>query len=290
MSPAHSPWHEGERRLQARAGVGERMASLGDRVLRDHMPDQHRSFFALLPYIVVARLDEEDWPRISLLTGVPGFVHSPAPRTLRIEAPPGPLMPGQPVGMLGLQAHTGRRNRMNGRVWRANPESFEVSVAQSFGNCPKYIHPREAVWVRDSDEDPVVAALDELDEGAARLVRSADTFFIATAHPLARVSSDPSQGLDVSHRGGTRGFVRMEGESLVIPDYVGNSFFNTFGNLQLEPRCELLFIDFQTGERLFIQARASVHWDDRARSVRAEVCRVLRIQGGLPLRWVEAPA
>jgi predicted pyridoxine 5'-phosphate oxidase superfamily flavin-nucleotide-binding protein len=263
------------------------MASLGDRVLRDHMPDQHRSFFTLLPYIIVARLDGDDWPRVSLLTGAPGFVHSPDPRTLSIQAHPGGIAPGEPVALLGLQAHTGRRNRMNGWVTQANSGSFEVSVGQSFGNCPKYIHPREALRMQDNDDGTVIEELEEMDDAAVRLVHSADTFFIATAHPLARVSRDPSEGLDISHRGGPPGFVRVDRHTLDIPDYVGNSFFNTFGNLELEPRCELLFIDFQTGERLFIGARASVPWNDGARSVRVEICRVRRVRGGLPLRWIE---
>ena len=36
--------------MQARAGVRERMAQLGPRVIRDHMPEQHRDFFAQLPF------------------------------------------------------------------------------------------------------------------------------------------------------------------------------------------------------------------------------------------------
>ena len=46
-------WHAGERALQERAGVAARMAEVGARVLRDFMPEQHREFFGLLPYLVV---------------------------------------------------------------------------------------------------------------------------------------------------------------------------------------------------------------------------------------------
>lgn len=287
MSAAAAGWHAGERALQERAGVAARMADVGARVLRDYMPDQHRDFFVLLPYLVAGTLDAQGQPRVSLLTGAPGFAHSPDPRTLRIAAPPGELLPGDPIGLLGLQAHTGRRNRMNGRVARVGEDGFDVAVGQSFGNCPKYIHPREALHVAEPVAPSRTERMEALDEAAVRLVQAADTFFIATAHPLARTSGDPSQGLDVSHRGGPAGFVRVEGNTLVVPDYVGNAFFNTFGNLQLEPRCGLLFVDHASGERLRVQARGEVAWQEGRRELRMEVLGAERVTGGLPLRWEE---
>jgi hypothetical protein len=38
-----------------------------------------------------------------------------------------------------------------------------------------------------------------------------------------------------------------QGTRLSIPDYPGNYFFNTFGNLLLHPWAGLLFIDFEGG-------------------------------------------
>jgi hypothetical protein len=280
-------WHAGERALQERAGVAARMAEVGARVLRDFMPEQHREFFGLLPYLVGGTLDAHGQPRVTLLAGAPGFAQSPDPRTLRIEAAPGEMRPGEPIALLGLQAHTGRRNRMNGRVARVSSHGFEVTVGQSFGNCPKYIHAREALHVAGPLASARTERMEALDDAAVRQVSAADTFFIATAHPLARTSGDPSQGLDVSHRGGPAGFVRVDGNALLVPDYVGNSFFNTFGNLELEPRCGLLFVDFGSGECLFVEARAQVLWEGSQRMLRLEVTEVQRVVGGLPLRWEE---
>ena len=45
-----SPWHAGEKHLQERAGVAERMEVFGRRVIRDHMPEQHRVFYQQLPF------------------------------------------------------------------------------------------------------------------------------------------------------------------------------------------------------------------------------------------------
>ncbi len=47
-----SPFHEGERLVQQRAGVRERIEKIGRIVFRDFMPDEHREFFAMLPYLL----------------------------------------------------------------------------------------------------------------------------------------------------------------------------------------------------------------------------------------------
>jgi predicted pyridoxine 5'-phosphate oxidase superfamily flavin-nucleotide-binding protein len=88
-------------------------------------------------------------------------------------------------------------------------------------------------------------------------VSAADTFFVATASG----PGVPGGGVDISHRGGPPGFVRVEGEALLIPDYRGNRYFNTLGNLLLQPRAALLFVDFEGGGLLQLQGSAEVFWD-----------------------------
>ena len=47
--------------------------------------------------------------------------------------------------------------------------------------------------------------------------------------------------MDISHRGGRPGFVRVDGDVLTIPDFRGNRYFNTLSNLLLEQRgCQWL--------------------------------------------------
>ncbi|MFJ5383109.1 flavin-nucleotide-binding protein, partial [Cupriavidus sp. CER94] len=57
-----SPWHTGERLLQASIGAEERLAEVGSRVVRDYMPDQHRDFFAMLPSIVIGAVAPDGRP------------------------------------------------------------------------------------------------------------------------------------------------------------------------------------------------------------------------------------
>ncbi|MEJ7687049.1 MAG: pyridoxamine 5'-phosphate oxidase family protein [Variovorax sp.] len=293
------PWHEGERLLQSRAGVGRRMAEIGPRVLRDHMPDQHRSFFAQLPFIVAGSLDAERRPWASVLAAQPGFVRSRDAQHLRIDARPvtgdplaSALVPGAPLGLLGIEPQTRRRNRLNGVVGDVDARGFEVEVRQSFGNCPKYIQAREpcspsARSLRGSGR------AGRLDAAARRLVGAADTFFIAP-HIRGRRGDLPQHGVDVSHRGGRPGFVRLGGDgTLTVPDFAGNAFFNTLGNIALNPMAGLLFIDFETGDLLQLSVHAEIVWDGpevdafpgAERLLRMQVVAAQHASAALPLRF-----
>ena len=292
-------FHAGEQAVQARVGVQAQMAQIGPRVLRDHMPDQHREFFGLLPFVLVGSVDALGQPWASVLAGAPGFMHSPDPTHLHIRAQVLPHDPlnhtlheGAAIGLLGMQPHTRRRNRMNGTV-HLQDDGLVVEVGQSFGNCPKYIQAREPVFMPDVAAGQLVHQGPGLDEASRDLIRAADTFFIATSHPEAAAGGEPRHGVDVSHRGGAPGFVKVEGQRLTVPDFAGNQFFNTLGNIAVQPLVGLLFMDFEHGDRLYIAARASVVWDGAElaafegaqRLLRLDVTQVVHAQGGLPLRW-----
>lgn len=303
---AESPFHAGERAVQERLGVRERIERIGRRVIRDFMPDQHRELFEKLPFVIVGSLDAQGRPWGSILTGAPGFVHSPDPRRLRIDAMPladdplrRNLAPGAPLAVLGIQLETRRRNRMNGIVTRVQAGGVEVRVGQSFGNCPQYIQARTPYFVERPGVNHSVCARalgPALREEARELIRRADTFFIATAAPGAR-DGDPVRGVDISHRGGRPGFVRVTTEDghtvLTVPDFRGNSHFNTLGNLELEPRAGLLFVDFDAGNVLALTGEAAVDWDGplvRAfagaeRLLLFRVSEGLWFEAALPLRW-----
>lgn len=288
-----SPWHAGEVQLQAHAGVAARMDMIGRKVIRDFMPDPHREFFAQLPFVVAGAVDAQGDPWAGILEGLPGFAVSPDPHTLRIAAMPDEDDPlraglgvGRPVGLLGIELHSRRRNRMNGRIAAWDGKRFDVTVAQSFGNCPQYIQSRDFFFSR-SPSMRFAAALPErggLDDAARALILASDTFFVASYAGVA---------VDVSHRGGKPGFVRVDGDVLTIPDFSGNRFFNTLGNLAANPVAGLLFIDFERGDLLQLTGRAEVILDSpdiaafagAERLWRVHVRRVVRRPGALALRW-----
>ena len=103
---------------------------------------------------------------------------------------------------------------------------------------------------------------DGLDDAARALIAAADTFFVASR---SRPEVGSGGGLDMSHRGGRPGFVGVHGDTLAIPDFRGNRFFNTLGNLLGDPRAGLLFVDFASGDLLQLQGRADDRLDSRQR-------------------------
>ena len=67
-----SPFHAGEQRIQSLAGVRDRIELRGRAVIRDYMPEQHRAFFAALPFLVVGLADQNGHPWATTLCGPQG--------------------------------------------------------------------------------------------------------------------------------------------------------------------------------------------------------------------------
>jgi uncharacterized protein len=233
-----------------------------------------------------------------MLAGHPGFVHSPAPNHLRFDVAPidgdpvkNGLALGVPVGVLGIEPATRRRNRISGRVSTVDERGFTVEVVQSYGNCPQYIQSRAFHFLESAELRHEIIRADRLNEADRALLERSDTFYIASANP--NPADGVASGADVSHRGGRPGFVRVDdNKTITTPDFVGNFMFNTLGNLMVEPRAGLLFADFNSGDLLFAAARAEIIWDGpeveafaaSQRLVRFHLSRVISFPGALPLR------
>ena len=280
-----APFHAGERAAQALAGAAPRSAAI-----RDWMPDQHRGFFAALPFVLAATTDGGGWPVATMLAGAPGFIDSPDATTLRIGAVPDRDDPaaawfqaGAGIGLLGIDLATRRRNRANGVIEAATDRALVVTVRESFGNCPQYIHIRD---IGEARAMPLATErMQRLDGPARAAIVAADTLFVA--------STDGGAGVDISHRGGRPGFVRVDGDTLTVPDFAGNRYFNTIGNLLIDPRAALLFADFTRGDLLQLQGRVEIAWqvpdgerlDGAERLWRLHVTQAWRRRGALPLHW-----
>lgn len=287
--------------MHAKMGNAAQMEAFGRRVIRSFMPDQHRVFYGQLPFLVVGAVDAQGDPWAGVIEGSPGFVDSPDPRTLTIHQPPAkgdPLLnclqqPNAAVGLLGIELHTRRRNRMNGNVAAISPTAWSVTVGQAFGNCPQYIQDRAFSFACEPGQpyEGQVETMVALDAAAAKTIALADTFFVASAHPGD--AANPGMSVDVSHRGGKPGFVRRDGDVLTIPDFAGNLHFNTLGNLLINPKAGLVFVDFETGDLLQLTGSTELVLDGAEiatfqgaeRLWRFRVARVVRRRGVLALRW-----
>ena len=287
-------FHEGEQFVQQRSGVADRAAELGPRVIDRQLSARFAVFMAAQPFVVLASGPPPGPMWASILTGRPGFATAVGPDRVMIEAE---IQDSDPLahslaagstalGLLVLDPASRRRIRLNG-VGRATPTGLELHVREVFGNCPKYIQRRLLHESVGAACDDVSVAGTFLSKEQRDLVRSADTFFIASRHP--------DRGADASHRGGRPGFVAVgdDGTSLTFPDYAGNNMFQTLGNLTVDPAIGLLFVDWASGRVLQLTGEAEIAWDDsrlaawpRARRlVDVRVQSVVDRAHGATLRW-----
>ncbi len=296
INPTGDVFHEGEKIMHERAGVQERLRDLGLRMIRAHMPDQHRAFFEMLRTVHIGAIDQSGHPWAILRIGPPGFMLSPDTTTLSITSQP---LAGEPddlvldqgakVSVLGLEFETRRRNRLNATVKHSNGTELGLSVDQSYGNCPKYIQTRTPTKDASPAVSPVSTA-DHLTEAARTQISKADTLILASRAPV--LDDDPRAGVDVNHRGGFPGFVTIrDNQTLEIPDYAGNNFYNSYGNILLDPRVGLQFWDFETGTLLTLTGTAEViETATKAppltgRALRIHVTSMTRAPGAVPLRY-----
>ena len=286
-------YHPGELAVQERAGVRAGAAKIGASI--DAVIEPAPAHFLAQRYsLYVGSLDVEGRPWASQLTGPPGFVTAVSPTIVRIDAAPAPgdpllanLAANPAIGLLAIDLVTRRRFRVNGTVKGVANGVIDLTVAQAFGNCPKYIQRREPVGVsKDLPDASRVVRSRVLSDAQRARIAAADTFFLATAHPSA--------GVDVSHRGGRPGFVGAPDErTLVWPDYQGNMMFMSLGYLAIHPRAGVLVVDFERGDVLSLTGSATIDWDP-ARTTRfagAERVIELRVEDvvdvpeGSVLRW-----
>jgi predicted pyridoxine 5'-phosphate oxidase superfamily flavin-nucleotide-binding protein len=274
-------FHAGEIEVQTRLLARDEAERVG-RILATEIPPVIQALLPSQRMAVAASLDEQDRPWASLMSGPAGFIRAADDRLLHLAGAP---RPGDPLGanlrtrpelgLLVIDLRTRRRLRVNGRGL-LSPDGLFLLADQVYGNCTKYIQKRRLIG--ESDEKPrEMRRSSALDARARALVARADTFFIATWHPVG--------GADASHRGGRPGFVRVrDGQTLEFPDYPGNNMFNTLGNLAGHPRAGLLFVDFERGDLLQMTGRAEIGWRPRT-TVRVTLEEILEAPGASPLRF-----
>jgi predicted pyridoxine 5'-phosphate oxidase superfamily flavin-nucleotide-binding protein len=262
-SPADTGFHAGELAVQQRAGARAEAARLSPMLEPAELRGGIVAFLADRAFAVITARDAGGRLWTSPLSGPPGFLAAVTPATLAIHAdlaegdPLQGLPVGQKAGLVVVEFAARRRVRVNGTLASAGNGILAIEVEQAYGNCPQYIHQRLLTADRPVTEGTGVrrgAALTPQDAG---LIRAADTFFLGT--------TNPGRGSDSSHRGGTPGFVRVDGDRLWWPDYPGNNLFNSFGNLAVDPEAALLFLDFDTGRTLHLSGTAEVDWDAAGR-------------------------
>jgi predicted pyridoxine 5'-phosphate oxidase superfamily flavin-nucleotide-binding protein len=255
------PFHPGERAIQEI--TGERAAAEANgRVIGKAVPPPAVPFVAAQDMAIIASEDAEGRLWAGIVFGPKGFatvtddrhglVLRPSGGATAATAPLHELAAGDRVGTLFIELATRRRLRINGTIAGIEDGRIEVEVAEAYPACPKYIQRR----LVEAAPGPAAATAavemgTDLTNDLRAWIAGTDTLFVA---------SGPRGGrLDVSHRGGAPGFVRRVDGRLRVPDYPGNSMFNTLGNLHLDPRAAVVIPDFATGRQLSLTGTATLH-------------------------------
>jgi hypothetical protein len=288
----NSTYHSGELKVQTRVGAVEAANNIG-RMIHPVIAHVFVDFIQSQPMVILGSVDGKGMAWTSVLCGRPGLLAVMDEQTLRINALPADedplresLRDGNELGLLMIDFSTRRRLRLNGSVVLGT-DSFSVRARQVYSNCPRYIQARTHEWSNGvAPTSRVAQQAAALSEEFQQWIGKADTFFLASFHPLG--------GADASHRGGFPGFVQVVDERTIIwPDYNGNGMFNTLGNIIENPNAGLLFLDFEQGETLQLSGTADIIWDEERaalfpgaeRIVEFKIRKVIKTENATALRW-----
>lgn len=260
------PYHEGELLVQQQLGEALQAAQNG-RIIADSIPKGALTFIEQQPMVILGSVDAQQNIWASVLFGHPGFVQPVDSQTIKFDLkqafghPSDPFwansQPDNLIGMLVIELASRRRLRANGTVSQTTSEQLCLHVLEFYPNCPKYIQRRHlSLNISEKASRQIFEARSGrfLTSEQQRWIESADTLFVASAHP--------TRGVDASHRGGNPGFVQiLNDRTLRIPDYLGNSIFNTLGNLVVNPQAGLIFLDFDQSCTLQLIGRTTIWWN-----------------------------
>ncbi len=96
---------------------------------------------------------------------------------------------------------------------------------------------------------------DQIEDQHKAFIESRDMFWLATVDAEGRPQCQ--------YKGGAPGFLKVvDPKTLVFPSYDGNGRYHSMGNISATSKIGMLFLDFETPNRLRLQGEASVSADD----------------------------
>jgi predicted pyridoxine 5'-phosphate oxidase superfamily flavin-nucleotide-binding protein len=96
---------------------------------------------------------------------------------------------------------------------------------------------------------------DEVQPQHKAFIESRDMFWLATVDAEGRPQCQ--------YKGGAPGFIRVvDPKTVVFPSYDGNGRYHSMGNISATGQVGLLFLDFESPNRLRLQGEATVSADD----------------------------
>lgn len=210
----------------------------------------------------ITSIDEENRVWISTLTGKPNLIEIIDSVTIRINKALiiTPLEDvlfsnikfNKEVGLLFIDWETSRRFRLNGKIEEDN-NYLVINIQEIYGICPKYIQKRSFEYTTKEVKDIRLTKGTEITGTHKLLIENASTFFLGTR--------GASKKADASHKGGKPGFVKfISSDTIRVPDYSGNSMFNSLGNIYENPNSGLVFIDYKSNKMLQLTGKGEIQF------------------------------
>ncbi|NAS32060.1 pyridoxamine 5'-phosphate oxidase [Flavobacteriaceae bacterium R38] len=258
-------FHQGELEVQKLTGEGHiaTMIAQGG-MMKSYIPTGYQDFIESQTLVFVTSKDENNALWVSMVSGEAGIfsikdsqllnIHLHKLHTSQKDILFENIITNKEIGLICIDLSTRKRVRVNGIV-SISGNILSIHVEQSYSNCPKYIQRRKPQETTLKKSNSVAFNLSGLTSEMKNWIQNADTFFVGSAY---------KNNFDTSHRGGLPGFIEiLDDHSLKIPDYQGNSLFNTLGNFKANPNAGLLFIDFNQNNILQLSGKASLLFDQK---------------------------
>lgn len=251
-------FHAGEVEIHAEWGVDtEAYEQQSRQMMLPQINPQEHELISKLSFSFAGTTDLSGRPWASpLFGGDEPLFNILSPTTMTIAGQPGrgdPFLRNiadtNELSVVFFDTSTRRRAKSIGRGTVDESGRVVYEMTRLFGICPKYIFQREHTPSTAPADNPSESRSQLLDEDRKQLGQT-DTIFFASHSP---------HGADVTHRGGSPGFVQiLDDATLEIPDYLGNGMFNTLGNLRLDGRLAVTTVDLSSGRTLQLTGRAEM--------------------------------
>ncbi|USP79502.1 hypothetical protein yc1106_06776 [Curvularia clavata] len=308
------PWNEGEDKMHHLLRVPRQ-----DNPTAAMLTPQATFMFQRAPLLAFGALDTQHRPWVTLWGGSPGFSESLGhgmigTRSL-VDAEYDPVVQALTADGKGFEKHenredaklvaglaidlmTRKRVKTAGRlvgcqVQKVVAEGEEdgepgsliqvvTNIEQSLGNCPKYLNQYEIRPARVNAK--LVAEGASLSDEGRDIISQSDMFFLSTS---------AEDDMDVNHRGGPPGFVRIISPTeIVYPEYSGNRLYQSLGNMQINPKIGITFPNYETGDVLYITGSTEILVDKDAAAllpgsnlaVKITIDQARYVASGLPFR------
>lgn len=256
-----SPFHQGELDVQKLTGE-QAIASKLSKLIQNSIPIRALDFIRQQSVIWIGIEGQDDFLWAFPLFGSPGFINPNNERLLVISLENNFAIPdewhstlqkGKAIGCLVIDLSTRSRIRINGIIREISNKCLQIDIQQAYPNCPKYIRKRELQGKSIFSKFTFKSNGIELNEQTKSIINCSDTAFVASL-ALNRA--------DVSHRGGGSGFIKhCFNNKILVPDYKGNSMFNTLGNFKANPQGGMVIVDFTQGYFLQLSGKISLILD-----------------------------